>query len=120
MKKYKLALDAILLLGVTIISLLAVAPDAIIMPTSLQMGLLVGVLVLLVGFLVFVWRESPADEREAHNQSLASRYAYLVGALFLVAALVSQSLTHDLDPFIPITLLSMIATKVITQHIKDK
>lgn len=119
MKKYKSILDIVLLLGLGVIAFLAVAPSAVVMPTSIQMLLLAIVLVLISGFLVFLWREQPDDEREMHNQTLASRSAYLIGALVLIIALVLQSLKHDLDPAIPVALLAMIATKVIVQRNKD-
>jgi cobalamin synthase len=119
MKKYKQLLDVVLLFGLGIISLLAVAPEAIVMPSGLQMLLLAIVLGLIAMFLVLVWRERPDDEREMHNQAMASRSAYLIGSLFLIGTLIIQSLDHRLDPAIPITLLAMIATKVIVQRIMD-
>lgn len=120
MKKYKSLLDIVLLLGLGAIAFLAVAPHAIIMPSALQMLLLAVVLVLVSGFLVFLWREKPNDERELQNQALASRWAYLVGSVVLILALVYQSLNHNLDPAIPIALIAMIATKIIVQRFKDK
>ncbi|MBA3679234.1 hypothetical protein H0W80_03555 [Candidatus Saccharibacteria bacterium] len=119
MKKYKSLLDVILLLGLGVITLLALAPHTIIMPTSLQMLLLAVVIVLISGFLIFLWREQPNDERELQNQALASRWAYLVGSVVLILALVYQSLKHGLDPAIPIALIAMIATKIIVQSYKD-
>ena len=119
MKKYKSILDIVLLLGLGVIAFLAVAPHAVVMPSSVQMLLLAVVLVLISGFMVFLWREQPDDEREAHNQALASRSAYLVGAVILVIALVIQSLRHNVDPAIPVALLAMIATKIIIQRNKD-
>ncbi len=120
MKKYKQILDILLLAGLAAISLLAVAPKAIVMPTSLQMLLLAVVLGLIASFLVLLWRENPVDERELQNQAVASRSAYIVGSLVLIVALITQSLRHNLDADIPIALLAMIATKVIVQSYKDK
>lgn len=119
MKKYKQLLDIILLLGLTIIALLAIAPKTFVMPSSLQMLILAIVLGLIATFLVFLWREQPEDEREMQNQALASRSAYIVGSLVLISALIIQSLSHDLDPAVPVALLAMIATKIIVQRTKD-
>lgn len=119
MKKYKQLLDIILLLGLAIIALLAIAPKTFVMPSSLQMIILAIVLGLIATFLVLLWREQPEDEREMQNQALASRSAYIVGSLVLITALIMQSLKHDLDPAVPIALLAMIATKVIVQRTKD-
>ena len=120
MKKYKSLLDVVLLVGLGVITFLAVAPDAIVMPSAIQMLLLAVVLVLISGFLVFLWREQPDDERELQNQALASRWAYLIGSVVLLFALVMQSIRHDLDPAVPIALLAMIATKIIVQRTIDK
>jgi len=119
MKKYKQSLDVVLLLGLTIIALLAIAPKTIVMPSALQMVILAIVLGLIATFLVLLWREQPDDEREMQNQALASRSAYIVGSLVLICALIVQSLHHNLDPAIPIALLAMIATKIIVQRNRD-
>ena len=76
-------------------------------------------LALLAGFMLLLWREDPVDEREVQNQAFASRLAYIVGSAVLILALLVQSLDHDVDPFIPLTLIAMIGTKVLTQRIKD-
>lgn len=119
MKKYKSVLDIVLLLGMAVVALLAVAPNALLMPTSFQMVLLAVVLVLLAGFLALLWREQPRDEREAQNQAVASRTAYTVGSVVLIAALTIQSFGHDIDPFVPVALLAMIGTKILVQRTKD-
>ncbi|QQS18194.1 hypothetical protein IPL68_06200 [Candidatus Saccharibacteria bacterium] len=119
MKKYKQLLDVVLLLGLAVITLLAIAPKTFVMPSSLQMLILAVVLGLIATFLVLLWREQPEDEREMQNQALASRSAYFVGALVLITALIIQSLRHQLDSAIPIALMAMIATKIIVQRAKD-
>lgn len=119
MKKYKQILDVVLLLGLAVIALLAIAPKTIVMPSGVQMLILAIVLGLIATFLVFLWREQPEDEREMQNQALASRSAYIVGSLVLICALVIQSLHHSLDPAIPIAILAMIATKIIVQRARD-
>jgi cobalamin synthase len=119
MKKYKPLLDIVLLASLTLVSLLAIAPKAIVMPSSLQMLILACVLGLIAAFLVLLWREQPSDEREIQNQALASRLAYVVGSVVLIGALFIQSLRHELDSAVPLALLAMIATKVIVQRTKD-
>ena len=119
MKKFKPALDIVLLLTLATVSTLAIAPEAFVMPTSIQMLILTIALALIATFLVLLWRENPSDEREADNQAIASRSAYVVGAIVLIIALVIQSLKHEIDAAIPIALLAMIATKVIIQRAKD-
>lgn len=119
MKKNKTLMDAVLLSGLAVLALIAINPTAFVMPTALQMILLAVVMALLAGFILLLWREDPVDEREVQNQAFASRLAYIVGSAVLIFALLVQSLDHDVDPFIPLTLIAMIGTKVLTQRIKD-
>jgi cobalamin synthase len=120
MKKYKPVLDIILLVTLTVLLVVTIAPKALVMTTDIQMLILAIALALLAGFVVMVWREHPEDEREIHNQVLASRYAYIVGTSILIVALTVGSLRHNLDPFIPTALIAMIATKLIAQRQQDK
>lgn len=119
MKKYKNILDAVLLLGLAAMCLFAIAPKKFVMPTSLQMLLLAVVIGLIASFLLVLWRENPDDEREMHNQNLASRAAYIVGVIVLIIALLVQSINHHIDPSVPTALFAMIATKVIVQRYRD-
>lgn len=119
MKKFKPALDVVLLLTLATVSALAIAPKAFVMPSAVQMLILTIALALIATFLVLLWRENPDDEREAANQAIASRSAYVVGAIVLIIALITQSLRHEIDAAVPIALLAMIATKVILQRVKD-
>ncbi len=120
MKKYKLLLDASLLGLLILFSVLTAAPHFIVMPNALQMALLAVTTAIVGGFLVLVWRENPGDEREAQNQYTASRAAYIVGNVILIATLVVQGVRHDIDPMIPIILLAMVSAKLVVQLIRDK
>jgi uncharacterized membrane protein YeaQ/YmgE (transglycosylase-associated protein family) len=119
MKKYKPLFEVLLFTSLVIISLLAIAPKTFVMPNSVQMALMVVAIGLIGAFLTFVWRENPTDEREAHNQALASRVAYIVGAGVLIVALLIQGLAHNLDPAVPLALLAMLGTKLILQRYLD-
>ncbi len=120
MKKYKSLLDIVLLALLVFMCIAAILPHTIVMPSQLQMLLLIVVFGLMSTFLVLVWREQPNDEREAENQQLASRMAYLAGCIALIVTMLVQGASHKLDAAIPITLLVMILTKVVTQQFKDK
>lgn len=120
MKKYKPILDIVLLALLIFLCLATIAPHTIVMPSQLQMLLLVTVLGLISAFLVLVWKEKPSDEREAENQHFASRLAYLAGCVVLIVVMLVQGISHSLDAAIPVTLLIMILTKVLAQQFKDK
>ena len=119
MKKYKAALDFILIVSLTVVCALSLAPKSFVMPNSAQMLILTILLGFIATFLVLLWRENPHDEREAVNQSSASRAAYVVGAVVLIIALIVQSLRHKIDPAVPLALLAMISTKVFIQRKMD-
>ncbi|MBF8252499.1 MAG: hypothetical protein HW379_841 [Actinobacteria bacterium] len=119
MKKYRAALDFILILSLTVVCALAIAPKSFVMPNSAQMLILTILLGFIATFLVLLWRENPGDEREAVNQASASRAAYVVGAVVLIIALIIQSLQHTIDPAVPLALLAMISTKVFIQRMMD-
>lgn len=119
MKKYRAALDFILILSLTVVCALALAPKSFVMPNSAQMLILTILLGFIATFLVLLWRENPRDEREAVNQASASRAAYVVGAVVLIIALIIQSLQHKIDPAVPLALLAMISTKVFIQRMMD-
>lgn len=117
MKKYKSALDVILLLSLAIVTVLAIALETFVIPTSVQMVNLTVALALIATFLVLLGRENPDDEREADNLAIASRAAYVVGAVVLIFALLRQGLNHQIDSALPIALLAMIATEIVLQRV---
>ena len=119
MKRYKTAFDFLLLISLAILLALAIAPESFVMPSGLQMLILTVALAMVAIFLVFLWREDPHDEREAINQAIASRSAYVVGAIVLIIALIIQSLKHEMDATEPIALMAMIGTKIFIQRRKD-
>ena len=119
MKKYRTALDFILILSLAVVCALSLAPKSFVMPNSAQMLILTILLGFIATFLVLLWRENPHDEREAVNQASASRAAYVVGAVVLIIALIIQSLQHKIDPAVPLALLAMISTKVFIQRMMD-
>lgn len=120
MKRYRSTLDIVLLVGLAGLAFLTISPHALLMPTPLQMIILAIVLVLLTAFLALLWRDHPHDEREAFNQALASRTAYVAGTCVLILTLIIQSFRHALDAAVPIALLSMIAAKILVQRFKDE
>lgn len=120
MKKYKSLLDIVLLVLLVFLCAAAVLPRTIVMSSELAMLLLISIFGLVSAFLVLVWREQPSDEREAENQQLASRMAYLAGCTALIIAMLVQGFSHKIDAAIPITLLVMIVTKLLGQKLKDK
>lgn len=82
------------------------------MYTMWEMLILVLLVVIFAVFTVFVWNEGKGDERENMHRMLAGRYAFLAGTTTLIAGIVVQSLEHDLDHWLVITLGVMVLAKI--------
>lgn len=107
-----------------VVSLLVLALlGLLVYPYWMPMGLVViciGILsVLIFGLGVFVWHESPRDEREYAITSLASRSAYLVGGAIMTVGVAVQTLQHDTDYWLVLALASMILAKAVTSFKKQ-
>ena len=83
------------------------------MPDELQMILLCVLALAVALYAGIIFREQPADEREALHLFKASRIAYLTGTLTLALLIIIQDLRHQLDPALLLVLGVMIVTKLI-------
>lgn len=83
------------------------------MPNALLIMMIAGLIVVFAVFASFIWRETAQDEREALHRFMAGRIAYLTGAGGLVAGIITQSIRHDLDPWLLGILGMMILAKII-------
>jgi Na+-transporting methylmalonyl-CoA/oxaloacetate decarboxylase gamma subunit len=108
-------------LGVSLAVLIVLA--LLISPYWMPMGVVVlclAVLAALVfGLGVFVWRETPRDEREQQVMAQAGRSAYLLGAAILTAGVVVQTLQHSVDVWLVLALAGMVLAKVLSTSAKD-
>lgn len=104
-----------MIISVVLIGLLILLlnPFDFLMTTPVQTMTIAAVLIIFISFCVFVWREKSRDEREQLHKQIASRFAYLSGASILIMAIVIQSLSHTLDPWIVIGLIVMILAKIV-------
>lgn len=83
------------------------------MPTALLMVMTLGLMGVFGVFASLIWRERAHDEREGFHRMFAGRVAFLVGTTMLIAGIVAQSVRHELDPWLVLTLGSMIFAKVL-------
>jgi cobalamin synthase len=120
MKKYKSLLDVLIVLILMSLSAAAIVPSKVAMSNGIKTTLIVILFGLVSSFAVLVWREHPADEREAEHQQIASRTAYLAGCGALIVAMLLQAFRHRLDSAIPVALLVMILVKLLVQWHNDK
>ena len=108
----------VLLTVATLVALLATRDIAM---SDMVSAMLIGFFVIIFSaFTLFVWRESPADERELALSMDASKHAYLAGAGVLSLGVVVQAINHTLDIWLPFALLIMVITKTISLYVTRK
>lgn len=85
------------------------------MPTMASSFILVTLLAVFILFAVYIWKEEARDEREDQHRLTAGRNGFLVGSGLLVAGIILQTVRHQLDSWLIITLVGMVAAKLITR-----
>lgn len=103
-----------------IIAILLLNPFHFWMPGMMVIFLLATALVLFGLFASFILREKSIDEREDQHKALAGRNAFLVGSGILMLGIVIQGYSHNVDPWLVITLIAMVITKIVTRYWSDK
>lgn len=83
-------------------------------------SLLVVSLVVFGIFAIFVVQEKVADEREQQHRTAASRMAFITGTLVLTMAILIQSLSHHVDPWLFVTFVVMVIAKLGTRAYIDR
>jgi len=105
--------EIIIALIFLILMFLCLDPFDWLMPSMAQMLFLVLLVLVAAIFSTFVWREGKGDERELMHRMLAGRIAFLAGIIILLIAIVIQSLNHQLDHWLIITLGVMVIAKIV-------
>lgn len=100
-------------IALIVLLILFLNPFSFWMPTALLMMMILGLAVVFVMFVSFIWRENSRDEREGFHKMMAGRFAFLAGAAILVVAIIIQSFSHNLDFWLVLALITMILTKII-------
>ncbi len=90
------------------------------MPDMMVASVLALILVLFGIFASFILREKNEDERDEQHRSLAGRNAFLVGASCLILGITVQGFYHVIDPWLVITLILMVLTKISTRIWSDR
>ena len=118
MKNKTMHLSIAGLLGICL--MLLSDPFMVWMPMGAQMAALLGAAVLLAVWTGFVMYERAPDERDAIHRMNAGRMAYLSGIVLLTIALVTQGLAHHIDPWVSLTLATMVAVKILARFYSDR
>ena len=96
-----------------LVSLVAlINPFNLLMSFGVEMGLVTALALGVVAFGVYVWREQPADEREAQHGTIAARIAYFSGVMVLLVGIAVQCFGPHIDPWLPGALATMVLAKM--------
>ena len=97
---------------VVIALIVLINPFDFLMTFGTEMGIITLLAMALVAFGIFVWREQPADEREAQHGLMTARLAYFAAAVVVLAGIAVQGLNGHIDPWLPGILLTMVVVKL--------
>ncbi len=107
-------------MSVAVLAVLALLVHPYWMPMGLIVVCIAVLAMLVFGLGVFVWRESPRDEREYQLMAQTGRSAYLTGAAVLTIGVAVQTLQHHLDMWLVIGLAGMVLAKITNYISNDK
>ena len=90
-------------------------PTHLLMPDSVNMLLIMGLILGFLAFIGLVWRENASDERDEVHKQKAGRVSFFIGAIVLVVGIVIQALHHEIDPWLLYALSGMVLTKLLSR-----
>src|SRR3989338_6971913 len=112
--------ETVVAICLIVIAILILNPFHFWMPDMMVMGILAVALALFGMFASFILRERVVDERDAVHRTLAGRNAFLSGGAVLMLGIIIQGYTHSVDPWLVISLITMILAKICTRIWSDK
>src|SRR3989344_1339152 len=93
--------------------------EQFLMPMGMQMFLIVALLILFLALIAFLFKENSRDERELIHTFAAGRISFIAGSITLIGGMIYGIFQHDIDLFLPITLVVMILSKVLYRMYSD-
>ena len=111
--------EIILSLVLVAIAILLINPFMFWMPTAYAMAIVAVFAIIFFAFAGLVWKEGSGDERENLHKLMAGRIAFLTGTGILVIAIIAQSFTHMIDPWLIAALTGMVLVKIIALAYRD-
>lgn len=108
-----------LIVGLVVIACLMLSSNVFagFMPSSVVMFIIAIFVAAFSLFAVFIWRENPRDEREAHILLTSDRFGFLAGAIVLSIGLIITSLRHESTNLLALALSAMILAKLIGKYL---
>ncbi len=105
------------IIGIVLLGILGIFlnPTHLLMPDSVNMLLILGLIIGFLGFIGLVWREHASDEREVMHIGKAGRLSFFSGAAVLVIGIVIQAMQHEIDPWLLYALSVMVLAKLVSR-----
>ena len=113
-------LETLVTVCLIVLAVLLLNPFHFWMPDMMLIVMLVTTLGLFGIFASFILREKIVDERDSQHRTLAGRNAFLAGSGVLTLAIVVQGYVASVDPWLVVTLITMIIVKIATRRWSDK
>lgn len=112
--KTKNIIEIIFALLLIVFLTISINPFDLLMPTMIQM-IYIGIFsTIFIVFFVFIWKESPNDEREAYHRLYAGKLAFMSGVLILAIGNIHQIVNHEKNIWLPIALGTMVLVKIVS------
>lgn len=115
MKNISFKSEIITTIVLLIVLFLFLRPSGLLMPDSAQLMLTLFFLIFYMIFASLFWKERSKDERENFHRLNAGRLSFLIGSGVLAIGIFSQSLRHDIDPWLVYSLIAMLITKAVSR-----
>jgi len=115
----KIKNELLVTLPIIIIVILLLNPFEFWMPDMMVMCMLAILLVMFGLFSIFILREKVIDEREEKHRMIAGRNSFLAGSAILTLGILVQGYNHEVDPWLVLTLLTMIIVKLYSRIWSD-
>lgn len=106
-----------IIIGIIVLGILGIFlnPTHLLMPDSVNMMLILGLILGFLGFIGLFWREHASDERDMVHMQKAGRLSFFSGATVLVVGIVIQAMQHEIDPWLLYALSVMVLAKLISR-----
>ncbi len=88
------------------------------MPGSLVMLAIAIFTACFALFAMLIWRERPADEREAQIIMASDRWGFLAGGVALAIAILVQTWRHQQTSFLIAAIMVMILAKLLGKYLQ--
>ncbi|MFZ1721877.1 MAG: hypothetical protein WAU07_05225 [Microgenomates group bacterium] len=111
----KISIEVII--GIVLLGILGIFlnPTHLLMPDSINMMLILGLILGFLAFIGLVWREHASDEREVMHIGKAGRLSFFSGTSILVIGIVIQAMQHEIDPWLLYALSVMVLAKLVSR-----